>query len=64
MMDEIRTERLLLRRARMEDAAAMHAIMSDPVAMRDVSVVITHLEKCCLGIPRQWAAGGRICAVS
>lgn len=33
-MDEIRTQRLLLRRARMDDAAAMHAIMSDPVAMR------------------------------
>ena len=32
--DEIRTERLLLRRARMGDVAAMHRIMSDPVAMR------------------------------
>ncbi len=32
--DEIHTERLLLRRARQEDAAAMHAIMSDPIAMR------------------------------
>jgi len=32
--DEIRTERLLLRRARMYDVAAMHRIMSDPVAMR------------------------------
>ena len=32
--EEIRTERLLLRRARMADVAAMHAIMSDPVAMR------------------------------
>ena len=32
--DEIRTERLLLRRARQDDAAAMHAIMSDPIAMR------------------------------
>ena len=32
--DEIRTERLLLRRARFEDAAAMHAIMSDHEAMR------------------------------
>jgi len=32
--DEIRTERLLLRRARMDDAAAMHRLMSDPVAMR------------------------------
>ena len=34
MTDEIRTERLLLRRARPEDAAAMHAIMSDAKAMR------------------------------
>ena len=32
--DEIRTERLILRRARMDDSTAMHAIMSDPVAMR------------------------------
>ena len=32
--DEIRTERLVLRRARMDDAAAMHRIMSDPLAMR------------------------------
>ena len=34
MADEIRTERLLLRRARGDDAAAMHAIMSDAKAMR------------------------------
>jgi [ribosomal protein S5]-alanine N-acetyltransferase len=34
-MDTIlRTERLLLRRARADDALAMHAILSDPVAMR------------------------------
>ena len=32
--DEIRTERLLLRRARMDDVEAMHRIMSDPIAMR------------------------------
>jgi RimJ/RimL family protein N-acetyltransferase len=32
--DEIRTERLLLRRARLDDTAAMHVIMSNPVAMR------------------------------
>jgi RimJ/RimL family protein N-acetyltransferase len=32
--DEIRTDRLVLRRARAEDAQAMHAIMSDPLAMR------------------------------
>jgi RimJ/RimL family protein N-acetyltransferase len=31
---EIRTERLLLRRATMADVPAMHAIMSDPTAMR------------------------------
>lgn len=34
MIDEIRTERLVLRRARPDDASAMHRIMSDPVAMR------------------------------
>ena len=34
MTDEIRTERLLLRRARPGDVDAMHRIMSDPVAMR------------------------------
>jgi ribosomal-protein-alanine N-acetyltransferase len=33
-MVEIRTDRLLLRRARPDDAAAMHRIMSNPVAMR------------------------------
>jgi RimJ/RimL family protein N-acetyltransferase len=32
--DEIRTERLILRRAKMADAVAMHAIMSNPIAMR------------------------------
>ena len=31
---EIRTDRLLLRRARLADIAAMHAIMSNPTAMR------------------------------
>lgn len=34
MADEIRTARLFLRRARAEDAAAMHRIMSNPQAMR------------------------------
>ncbi len=34
MSDEIRTERLVLRRAAMADAPAMHRIMSDPRAMR------------------------------
>ena len=34
MSDEIRTDRLLLRRATMDDAAAMHSIMCDQVAMR------------------------------
>lgn len=33
-MDEIRTERLLLRRARADDLEAMHAVLSDPVVMR------------------------------
>lgn len=33
-MDELRTKRLLLRRARLSDAIAMHAILSDPIAMR------------------------------
>ena len=41
--DEIRTERLVLRRARMDDVAAMHRIMSDPVAMRYWSTP-PHLE--------------------
>ena len=34
MADEIRTERLVLRRARHDDAPAMHGIMSDARAMR------------------------------
>ena len=34
MTEEIRTRRLVLRRARMDDTAAMHAIMSDVTAMR------------------------------
>ena len=34
MIDEIRTNRLLLRRACLDDVPAMHAIMSSPVAMR------------------------------
>lgn len=34
LTEEIHTERLLLRRAKMEDATAMHSIMSDPEAMR------------------------------
>jgi ribosomal-protein-alanine N-acetyltransferase len=34
MADEIRTERLVLRRATHDDAIAMHRIMSDPLAMR------------------------------
>jgi RimJ/RimL family protein N-acetyltransferase len=33
-MDKISTDRLLLRRASPDDAAAMHRIMSNPVAMR------------------------------
>ena len=34
MTDEIRTARLVLRRARRDDAEAMHRIMSNPIAMR------------------------------
>ena len=34
MTDLIRTDRLLLRRATMDDVEAMHAIMSNPLAMR------------------------------
>ena len=34
MADEIRTKRLLLRRARADDLTALHRIMSDPQAMR------------------------------
>ena len=34
MADEIRTERLVLRRAQYGDAVPMHRIMSNPVAMR------------------------------
>ena len=32
--DEIRTDRLVLRRARLGDLSALHAILSDPAAMR------------------------------
>jgi RimJ/RimL family protein N-acetyltransferase len=32
--EEIRTERLVLRRARVDDTPAMHRLLSDPVAMR------------------------------
>lgn len=34
MNDEIRTDRLVLRRASLDDVPAMHAIMGNPVAMR------------------------------
>jgi RimJ/RimL family protein N-acetyltransferase len=34
MADELRTARLVLRRATMEDTGAMHRVMSDPTAMR------------------------------
>ena len=33
-MDEIRTDRLLLRRARADDLEAIHAVLSEPRAMR------------------------------
>ena len=39
MSEEIRTERLILRRALYEDTPAMHRIMSNPVAMRYWSTV-------------------------
>jgi len=39
MIDEIRTDRLVLRKARTEDVEPMHAIMSDSVAMRYWSTV-------------------------
>lgn len=50
--EEIRTERLVLRRARMEDVAAMHPIMSDPVAMRYWST-LPHTE---LAETERWMA--------
>lgn len=34
MVEALTTERLVLRRARIEDVAPMHRIMSDPLAMR------------------------------
>jgi [ribosomal protein S5]-alanine N-acetyltransferase len=34
MADELRTDRLLLRRAVATDVDAMHRIMSNPIAMR------------------------------
>ena len=52
MVDAIRTERLLLRRARYDDAEAMHRIMSDPLAMRYWSSP-PHAE---LGETVQWIA--------
>lgn len=39
MADELRTKRLLLRRARLDDAPAMHAIMNDAQAMRYWSTI-------------------------
>lgn len=52
MAEEIRTDRLLLRRARLDDAPAMHAIMCDPEAMRYWSTTPhTHL-----GETERWIA--------
>jgi [ribosomal protein S5]-alanine N-acetyltransferase len=34
VIEELRTERLVLRRARLSDVEAMHRIMSDPIVMR------------------------------
>lgn len=50
--DEIRTERLILRRACMDDVAAMHRIMSNPVAMRYWSTP-PHTD---LGQTERWVA--------
>ena len=51
--DEIRTARLRLRRARPDDLGAIHAILSDPVAMRYWSTPpFTELEQ-----SRRWLAG-------
>lgn len=52
-MDEIRTARLLLRPARMDDLAAMHAILSDAAAMRWWSTP-PHAE---IGQTRAWLSG-------
>ena len=43
MVEAIRTERLVLRRARLEDAAALHPIFSDAEAMRYWST-LPHVE--------------------
>lgn len=51
-MDEIRTERLLLRRAREDDLAALHAVLSDPKATRYWSTP-PHVS---LDETRQWLA--------
>jgi RimJ/RimL family protein N-acetyltransferase len=45
MPDELRTERLVLRRALPGDVEPMHRIMSDPVAMRYWST-LPHAERC------------------
>ena len=39
MVEAIATERLVLRRARIEDIEPMHRIMRDPIAMRYWSTV-------------------------
>ncbi len=51
--DEIRTQRLVLRRARAGDAEAMHAVLSDPAAMRYWSS-LPHVS---LEETRAWLAG-------
>ena len=49
---ELRTERLLLRRARSDDVEAMHTIVSDPRAMRYWST-LPHAD---LAVTRDWFA--------
>ena len=59
MADEIHTKRLMLHRAHLDDAAAMHAVMSDALAMRYWS----SLPHATMGDTERWiesmvAAGG------
>jgi RimJ/RimL family protein N-acetyltransferase len=51
-MDRIVTHRLVLRRAREEDVEAMHAVLSDPVAMRYWST----LPHETIEVTRKWIA--------
>lgn len=51
-MEQIETERLVLRRAREEDVEAMHAVLSHPIAMRYWST-LPHDD---LEVTRKWIA--------